>query len=83
MNHYKNKYKYDKVSALINYDNTTGKLFAVFVKGSSLTLLGASVLPSSKFESGGRRVKYTYVIRCAIWYHLYNLKNVKNTHGGV
>ena len=24
-----------------------------------------------------------YVIFCAIWYHLYNLKNVKNTHGGV
>ena len=24
-----------------------------------------------------------YVMRCAIWYHLYNLKNVKNTHGGV
>ena len=24
-----------------------------------------------------------YVIRCAIWYHQYNLKNVKNTHGGV
>ena len=21
--------------------------------------------------------------RCAIWYNLYNLKNVKNTHGGV
>ena len=20
---------------------------------------------------------------CAIWYHLYNLKNVKNTYGGV
>ena len=20
---------------------------------------------------------------CAIWYHLYQLKNVKNTHGGV
>ena len=20
---------------------------------------------------------------CAIWYHLYNLKNVKTTHGGV
>ena len=20
---------------------------------------------------------------CAIWYHMYNLKNVKNTHGGV
>ena len=22
-------------------------------------------------------------MRCAIWYHLYNLKNVKSTHGGV
>ena len=20
---------------------------------------------------------------CAIWYHLYNFKNLKNTHGGV
>ena len=25
----------------------------------------------------------TYVVCCAIWYHLYNLKNEKNTHGGV
>ena len=24
-----------------------------------------------------------YVMHCAIWYHLYNFKNVKNTHGGV
>ena len=23
------------------------------------------------------------MLRCAIWYHLYNLKNVKNTHEGV
>ena len=22
-------------------------------------------------------------MRCAIWYHLFNLKNVKNTHEGV
>ena len=22
-------------------------------------------------------------MRCAIWHNLYNLKNVKNTHGGV
>ena len=28
-------------------------------------------------------VRFTYVMRCAIWYHLYSLKNVKNTHGGV
>ena len=24
-----------------------------------------------------------YVVRCTIWYHLYNFKNLKNTHGGV
>ena len=24
-----------------------------------------------------------FVMRCAIWYHLYSLKNMKNTHGGV
>ena len=24
-----------------------------------------------------------FVMRCAIWYHLYNIKNLKNTHGGV
>ena len=24
-----------------------------------------------------------YVVRCGIWYHLYNLKNMKNTHQGV
>ena len=24
-----------------------------------------------------------YVMRCTIWYHWYNLKNVKNTYGGV
>ena len=24
-----------------------------------------------------------YVMRCAIWYHRYNLQNVKSTHGGV
>ena len=25
----------------------------------------------------------TVAMRCVIWYHLYNLKNVKNTHGEV
>ena len=28
-------------------------------------------------------VRCLFEVRCAIWYHLYNLKNVKNTHGGV
>ena len=28
-------------------------------------------------------VIFINVMRCAIWYHLYNIKIVKNTHGGV
>ena len=27
--------------------------------------------------------KFTFVMFCAIWYHLNNLKNMKNAHGGV
>ena len=29
------------------------------------------------------RLLRLYVMLCAIWYYLYNFKNVKNTHGGV
>ena len=28
-------------------------------------------------------ITITNVMLCAIWFHLYDLKNVKNTHGGV
>ena len=31
-------------------------------------------------ESVGTKI---CVVRCAIWYHNKNLKNVKNAHGGV
>ena len=37
---------------------------------------------SPMFCTSSARIR-KYVMRCAIWYHLYNLKNVKNTHGGV
>ena len=42
------------------------------VRGSRTVTINLSILYISR-----------YVMRCAIWYHLYNLKNVKNTHGGV
>ena len=29
------------------------------------------------------KTQWTNVMRCVVCYHLYNLKNVKNTHGGV
>ena len=33
--------------------------------------------------SGWVRTQLTFVMRCAMWYYLYHLNNVKNTHGGV
>ena len=30
-----------------------------------------------------KQLRSIYVTLCAIWYHLYNLNNAKNTHGGV
>ena len=35
------------------------------------------------FTTRGSKKTLNVVMRCAIWYHLHNLKNVKNTHGGV
>ena len=29
------------------------------------------------------RIRKPYVMRCEIWYHWYNLKNVGNTHEGL
>ena len=37
----------------------------------------------SQWMFEARKVKGFIVMRCAIWYHLYNLKNFKNTHVGV
>ena len=30
-----------------------------------------------------RSIFRSYAMRCAFWYHLYDFKNVKNTHEGV
>ena len=38
--------------------------------------------PANHYDIGPLAVN-TYVILCAIWYHLYNLKNAKNTYGGM
>ena len=54
-----------------------------------LTLSGLLLIHSFKkihastFLFGLAENNILFVMRCAIWYHLHNLKNVKNTHGGV
>ena len=37
---------------------------------------------NTKFYFGFGK-SHIYVIRCAIWYHLYNFRKCKNSHGGV
>ena len=48
--------------------------------------------PLQTIYPGPKLIKVTSILKsyltvqplfCAIWYHLYNLKNVKNTYGGV
>ena len=48
---------------------------------SELNLKLVSKVALSKWS--GMRFQSLYEMRCAVWYHLYNLKNVKNIHGGV
>ena len=36
-----------------------------------------------KFKVNWLNINNTYVVRCVIWYQMYNLKDVKITHGGV
>ena len=39
--------------------------------------------PSTHTSTDVVSISKLFVMRCAIWYHLHNFKNVKNTHGGV
>ena len=52
-----------------------------------MQLIGCNLLVLLKFwalDSVALRLSFLqYVMHFAIWYHLYNLKKVKNTHGGV
>ena len=49
----------------------------------SFISIRAQVLIIEKFDTLSVEFEPAYVMFCAIWYHLYNLKNVKNTHGVV
>ena len=43
-----------------------------------------AVFNKIKYEKGEMLTQERqYVMRYVIWYHLYNLKNVKNSHGGL
>ena len=60
-----------------------------FIRASTPTLVSKSntslEIPTLLFSCSNEHPELTLhiVMLCAIWYNLYSLKNVKNTHGGV
>ena len=60
---------------------TTDAFFVLFVKVVVLILMLA--IDSGSAKTSDTNLTSLVVMRCPIWYHLYNLKNVKNTHGGL
>ena len=62
------------------FDSVPCELFKIFLKRFWISLLLSMKL---RFSAVGFLLKFKNVMRCAIWYHLFNLKNVKSTHGGV
>ena len=49
----------------------------------SSQILNTELFPKGTWIMQLRNYYLTFVMRCAIWHHLYNLRNVKNTHGRV
>ena len=64
--------------ALLKIDMQANGSAKDFVKYSKQILLSVTIVLVSLFER-----KTVNEILSAIWYHLYNLKNPKNTNGGV
>ena len=65
-------------------NQTTFHCLAKFLQCRYLMTLHCIVYFSTELKLVRLWNKKKYlVVFCAIWYHLYNLKNVKNTHGGV
>ena len=51
----------------------------MFITGPTTATESVLVGSNAKFD----RIHYLYETLCAIWYHLYNLNNVKIIYGGV
>ena len=47
------------------------------------TLFAHCCLVFTRIPVMNARIRVVTVIFCAIWYHLYNFKDMKNTHGGM
>ena len=55
----------------------TNYMFEYFVGLALKGLIFSKLNPFTK-----REIPMQYVMLCRIWYHLYNLENLRNTHGG-
>ena len=74
----KEKLKHPDLGMLLPFFYVKYSCFSSSFRKFYILNLGSSV---SDFKF--LKLLFQYVMRCAICYHLYNLKNVKKTHGGV
>ena len=82
--------KYHQVPNYMISDSKPPNLEGVFFNNNKKTPLIGSITnkkPSKvsadqNMSTHWKSIQYLFVIRCAIWYQLYSLKHVKNTHGG-
>ena len=65
---------------MINFSSTLFLLgFFIYVRHLDVAYICQVCAANLKYSTE----KVAFVMRCTICYHLHNLKNVKNTHGGV
>ena len=74
--------KFYKISIIESGDIDVG-----YLKGDEVFRMGEGLLYAvhvitDSFPKLRNSTPTKYVVLCAIWNHSYNLKNVKNTHGG-
>ena len=54
-----------------------------YIKVEDVCMVLKVAVSTSALKPIWQTLKHTFLMLCAVWYHLYNLKNVRNTHGWV
>ena len=78
---------YNKHSVVASINELLAQVCPIIFYQLELLLINLKSIDQAMQGKHYRKIKWTlqliYVVYCTIWYHLYNLKNVENTHGGV
>ena len=78
---------YNKHSVIPSINELLAQVCPIIFYQLELLLVNLKSIDQAMQGKHYRKIIWTlqliYVVYCTIWYHLYNLKNVENTHGGV